>query len=85
MREFHPAATYAELKVQAYALAQSLRATKALLTYQRTLTDELVHKLKMCSQEAIQAERATNELLTEALDRAEAEIMELKHEIKMLS
>ena len=67
--QFKPDLTYKGLLVQAYALHRLANSYANQLISLQVKFDELNIKLSLIGEDAINAERATNEMLTNELDK----------------
>ena len=81
---FKPSDDYAELRAQARALAMLADSLQKQLGHVSNDAAELRRKLALTGDAAVLAERATNEILTAALEAAEAREAELRAEIERL-
>lgn len=75
---FTPSNDYAELRTQACALATMAGSLKKQLSHEKEDNAELRLRLALTGENAVRAERATNEQLTAALEAAEAREVELR-------
>ena len=81
---FKPSDDYAELRAQARALAMLADSLQKQLGHVSNDAAELRRKLALTGDAAVLAERATNEILTAALEAAEAREAELLAEVNRL-
>lgn len=76
--KFRPDPTYKGLLVQSYALHNLASSYECQFVELQKKFDELDIKLKLTGEDAINAERATNEMLTNELDK----MKEMQSEVK---
>ena len=74
---FRPAQDYEGLLVQARALDMACTSKAKRVAYWREACAQLTQQIALQNSESVQAERATNEILTGALEKAEDEIERL--------
>ncbi len=82
--KFTPSDDYAELRTQARALATLADSLQKQLDHVSNDAAELRRKLALMGDDAVRAERATNEQLTAAFEFAEAREAELRAEVERL-
>lgn len=76
MVNFKPDPTYHGLRVQAFALHSLVTSYERQLSHANEKLSQLETRLKLIDESAINAERATNQILTNRLDEIELSRMD---------